>query len=209
MAKGIIAVYPEALVGPGKSEDGSVPQRAWQGAPYSKVHLLHISHLLTIEILYLKADVDDVSASNYYILLPAHGNSGFVYYGHHPRPPRKSLRRYQQNLRIGKKQRWRFCSCSILKCPLYALIIRYILRQTNILACNSTSAPLFAAFAPVSAALYPDTHPINNCTPGRVIPIINFHGLDDDIIPFDGRLADVWTGDKACKYTACPRLIVA
>ncbi|KAF7968539.1 hypothetical protein HWV62_30155 [Athelia sp. TMB] len=67
---------------------------------------------------------------------------------------------------------------------------------TNLLACNSTSAAVFAAFAPVSAALYSETTPLAGCKPGRIIPIINFHGLSDDIIPFDGRSADVWTGDK-------------
>ncbi|KAG8862633.1 hypothetical protein FRB96_001192 [Tulasnella sp. 330] len=57
----------------------------------------------------------------------------------------------------------------------------------NLLACQPDTAPLFAAFAPVSAALYPGTHAFSNCTPGRPVPIINFHGLNDTTIPFAGK----------------------
>jgi len=60
---------------------------------------------------------------------------------------------------------------------------------TNLLACTPATAGLFAAFAPVSAALYAGANP-QNCTPGRPVPIINFHGLADKIIPFDGQAAD-------------------
>ncbi|KZP16297.1 carbohydrate esterase family 1 protein [Athelia psychrophila] len=139
---GIIAVYPEALLGPGKSEDGDVPQRAWQGAPYSK------------------AGVDDVTFTM------------------------DIIQDLQEHLCVDKSR-------------IYASGKSNGGGFTNLLACNSTSAPLFAAFAPVSAALYPKTHPIHNCTPGRVIPIINFHGLADDIIPFVGRDADHWTGETS------------
>ncbi|KAJ6464168.1 alpha/beta-hydrolase [Mycena vitilis] len=60
---------------------------------------------------------------------------------------------------------------------------------TNLLACTPATASLFAAFAPVSAALYAGANP-TNCTPGRAVPIINFHGLADKVIPFDGQAAD-------------------
>ncbi|KAJ7720813.1 alpha/beta-hydrolase [Mycena metata] len=60
---------------------------------------------------------------------------------------------------------------------------------TNLLACTPATASLFAAFAPVSAALYAGANP-TNCSPGRPVPIINFHGLADKIIPFDGQAAD-------------------
>lgn len=56
----------------------------------------------------------------------------------------------------------------------------------NLLACSSSSAAVFAAFAPVSAALYPETHPITGCAPGRPIPLINSHGLVDQTVPFYG-----------------------
>ncbi|KAJ7056883.1 hypothetical protein C8F01DRAFT_1372213 [Mycena amicta] len=48
---------------------------------------------------------------------------------------------------------------------------------------------LFAAFAPVSPALYAGANP-TNCAPGRPVPIVNFHGLSDRIIPFGGQNAD-------------------
>ncbi|KAJ6534018.1 alpha/beta-hydrolase [Mycena vulgaris] len=57
----------------------------------------------------------------------------------------------------------------------------------NLLACSEGIASTFAAFAPVSAALYSGTHPFDDCNPGRKIPIINFHGKADKTIPFDGR----------------------
>nr|GAT52889.1 predicted protein [Mycena chlorophos] len=60
---------------------------------------------------------------------------------------------------------------------------------TNLLACTPSTASLFAAFAPVSAALYAGANPAD-CAPGRSVPIINFHGLADTVIPFDGRDAD-------------------
>jgi len=57
----------------------------------------------------------------------------------------------------------------------------------NLLACSADMAPKFAAFAPVSAALYSGTHPFTSCDPGRAVPIINFHGSADKTIPFLGR----------------------
>ncbi|CAK5278313.1 unnamed protein product [Mycena citricolor] len=60
---------------------------------------------------------------------------------------------------------------------------------TNLLACTPATANLFAAFAPVSAALYAGANPAD-CSPGRPIPLVNFHGLADRVVPFDGQLAD-------------------
>ncbi|KAJ7722057.1 hypothetical protein DFH07DRAFT_972068 [Mycena maculata] len=60
-------------------------------------------------------------------------------------------------------------------------------RQVNLLACSADMAAKFAAFAPVSAALYSGTHPFAACSPGRAIPLINFHGTADKTIPYDGR----------------------
>ncbi|KAL8287354.1 hypothetical protein RQP46_003806 [Phenoliferia psychrophenolica] len=57
----------------------------------------------------------------------------------------------------------------------------------NLLACNKTSAAVFAAFAPVSAALYPDTLSMTGCDPGRSIPIINSHGTADATVPYTGK----------------------
>ncbi|KAJ7598566.1 hypothetical protein C8J56DRAFT_770956 [Mycena floridula] len=58
---------------------------------------------------------------------------------------------------------------------------------TNILACDPQMSARIAAFAPVSAALYSGTHPIDGCNPGRLVPIINFHGTADKTIPIGGR----------------------
>jgi len=60
---------------------------------------------------------------------------------------------------------------------------------TNLLACTPATANLFAAFAPVSPALYAGANP-PDCAPGKAVPIINFHGLKDTVIPFGGRDAD-------------------
>jgi len=57
----------------------------------------------------------------------------------------------------------------------------------NLLACTSSTSGMFAAFAPVSAALYPGTKSTEGCDPGRPVPLINFHGLADKIEPFKGR----------------------
>jgi len=60
---------------------------------------------------------------------------------------------------------------------------------TNVLACTKATAAIFAAFAPVSAALYPTADPTTEagCNPGRAVPLVNFHGLADPLIPFDGQ----------------------
>ena len=41
----------------------------------------------------------------------------------------------------------------------------------------------------MSAALYPASDPSTQagCNPGRIVPLINFHGLADSTIPFNGR----------------------
>lgn len=53
------------------------------------------------------------------------------------------------------------------------------------LACNSTMASRIAAFAPVAAAFYKNL--IGECNPGRAdIPILEFHGQYDDVIPYEG-----------------------
>ncbi|KAJ7189010.1 carbohydrate esterase family 1 protein [Mycena filopes] len=57
----------------------------------------------------------------------------------------------------------------------------------NYLACSPDMASKFAAFAIVSGALYNGTLPFDGCAPGRTIPLINFHGTADKIIPYDGR----------------------
>ncbi|KAJ7744679.1 Alpha/Beta hydrolase protein, partial [Mycena metata] len=56
----------------------------------------------------------------------------------------------------------------------------------NLLACSPEIASRFAAFAVVSGALYKGTLPFHGCDPGRKIPLINFHGTADPIIPYAG-----------------------
>ncbi|KAK9412977.1 putative feruloyl esterase [Seiridium unicorne] len=64
----------------------------------------------------------------------------------------------------------------------------------GMLACDEDMSTKIAAFAPVSGAFYvknkdgcdPDTVTIK-CSPGRSdIPILEFHGGDDDVVPYDG-----------------------
>ncbi|KZP08568.1 carbohydrate esterase family 1 protein [Athelia psychrophila] len=64
---------------------------------------------------------------------------------------------------------------------------------TNELACTASTAGIFAAFAPISAALYPTADPSTQagCNPGRVVPLLNFHGLADPVIPFNGQASNV------------------
>ncbi|KAJ7598700.1 alpha/beta-hydrolase [Mycena floridula] len=125
---GIIAVYPQAALGPGT---GDGPEASWIGAPYSP-------------------DVDDI---------------GFV---------NSILDSLEANLCIDTSR-------------IYASGKSNGGGFTNILACDPNMSARIAAFAPVSAALYSGTHPINGCNPGRPVPIINFHGTADKIIPFTGR----------------------
>ncbi|PLB54532.1 putative ferulic acid esterase [Aspergillus steynii IBT 23096] len=66
---------------------------------------------------------------------------------------------------------------------------------THLLACDSTASTRIAAFAPVAGAYYQevsedDCNPITvpiECNPGRSpIPIIEFHGFEDETIPYAG-----------------------
>ncbi|KAF1356455.1 hypothetical protein BDV97DRAFT_365217 [Delphinella strobiligena] len=59
----------------------------------------------------------------------------------------------------------------------------------NMLACDKALSASFAAIAPVSGAFY--TTPANesfstNCDPSHVMPVIEFHGLNDTTISYDG-----------------------
>ncbi|KAK9420196.1 putative Alpha/Beta hydrolase protein [Seiridium unicorne] len=66
--------------------------------------------------------------------------------------------------------------------------------MTGYLACNQTISSRFAAFAPVSGAFYvQDTNHCDTetiaipCSPGRAkVPILEFHGGSDDVIPYNG-----------------------
>jgi hypothetical protein len=61
---------------------------------------------------------------------------------------------------------------------------------TNLLACTASTAPLFAAFATSSPALYPGTHGMDLSTcdsGGHPVALIDFHGLSDGVVPYDGR----------------------
>jgi len=56
----------------------------------------------------------------------------------------------------------------------------------GLLACNDTMSNIIAAFAPVSGAFYGQNTSMT-CTPARSpIPMLEFHGLDDTTIPYDG-----------------------
>lgn len=56
---------------------------------------------------------------------------------------------------------------------------------------------MIAAYAPVSAALYNGTLPFAGCEQSNAVPLINFHGLSDTIVPFDGR--SQLNGNTSCK----------
>lgn len=58
---------------------------------------------------------------------------------------------------------------------------------TAYLACRQDTSTLFAAFAPVSAALYPESLAFGGCNPARSVPIITSHGVLDTTIPYIGR----------------------
>jgi poly(3-hydroxybutyrate) depolymerase len=58
---------------------------------------------------------------------------------------------------------------------------------TAYMACRQDTTRIFAAFAPVSPALYNGTLAFSGCDPARPIPIITSHGVEDQTIPFDGR----------------------
>ncbi|OCF43219.1 poly(3-hydroxybutyrate) depolymerase [Kwoniella heveanensis CBS 569] len=60
---------------------------------------------------------------------------------------------------------------------------------TALLACRPDTSALFAAFAPVSPALYQEAKAFHDCHParGRAVPIFHSHGIEDDDTPFHGR----------------------
>ncbi|EOO03297.1 putative poly(3-hydroxybutyrate) depolymerase protein [Phaeoacremonium minimum UCRPA7] len=58
---------------------------------------------------------------------------------------------------------------------------------TALLACRPDTSSVFAAFAPVSPALYQGTYAFYNCTPSRPVPILHSHGVEDRITEFLGR----------------------
>jgi polyhydroxybutyrate depolymerase len=58
---------------------------------------------------------------------------------------------------------------------------------TALLACRPDTSAIFAAFAPVSPALYQGTYAFYNCSPSHPKPILHAHGVEDTITPFRGR----------------------
>ncbi|KAG0650479.1 Heterokaryon incompatibility protein [Hyphodiscus hymeniophilus] len=58
---------------------------------------------------------------------------------------------------------------------------------TALLACRPDTSAVFAAFAPVSPALYQGSYSFYNCTPSGPKPILHSHGVEDVITPFHGR----------------------
>jgi poly(3-hydroxybutyrate) depolymerase len=73
--------------------------------------------------------------------------------------------------------------------------------MTDLVACNL--ADRFAKAAPVSAYLPP-----RPCTPGRPVPMVSFHGVEDHLLPYDGggnsqqRPFEAWGADWA-KRNGC------
>lgn len=133
--KPIIAVYPDAAPGLGKT--GNEWKRAWQGAPYSPANVDDITFIHVM----VQALIENLSIDTKRIYASGKSNGGgFV----------------------------------------------------NLLACTPSTAALFAAFAPVSPALYNGTLGLdlaNQCdvTGDRALPIIHFHGLNDTTAPYAGR----------------------
>ncbi|WVQ82457.1 hypothetical protein IAT38_004586 [Cryptococcus sp. DSM 104549] len=58
---------------------------------------------------------------------------------------------------------------------------------TALLACRPDTSALFAAFAPVSPALYQGTFAFHGCSPSRPVPIFHSHGVEDDDTHYHGR----------------------
>ena len=58
---------------------------------------------------------------------------------------------------------------------------------TALLACRPDTSKIFAAFAPVSPALYPATGAFGDCSPARPVPILHSHGIVDADTLFYGR----------------------
>ena len=80
----------------------------------------------------------------------------------------------------------------------------------NLLACREDTASILAAFVTASPALYEGTHSFSGCDPGRPIPLISFHGLNDTVIPYTGKQGkqatpdvDTWRAEWA-ERNGCP-----
>ncbi|TYJ56161.1 hypothetical protein B9479_003147 [Cryptococcus floricola] len=58
---------------------------------------------------------------------------------------------------------------------------------TALLACRPDTSALFAAFLPVSPALYQGVYSFHGCQQDRAVPILQVHGVEDVITPFHGR----------------------
>ncbi|ODN81114.1 hypothetical protein L202_03208 [Cryptococcus amylolentus CBS 6039] len=56
-----------------------------------------------------------------------------------------------------------------------------------LLACRNDTSSLFAAFAPVSPALYEGTMSFHGCQTDRGVPILHSHGVEDQTCPFTGK----------------------
>lgn len=56
-----------------------------------------------------------------------------------------------------------------------------------LLACRPDTAATFAAFAPVSPALYQEGFGFYGCAPARAVPLLHVHGVADTMTPFRGR----------------------
>jgi hypothetical protein len=63
----------------------------------------------------------------------------------------------------------------------------------------TSTAGIFALFALVFTALYPTADPTTQagCNPGHIVPLINFHGLTDTTITFDGQASN--HGNTSCE----------
>ncbi|ODN86089.1 poly(3-hydroxybutyrate) depolymerase [Cryptococcus wingfieldii CBS 7118] len=58
---------------------------------------------------------------------------------------------------------------------------------TALLACRPDTSAFFAAFVPVSPALYQGVYSFHGCQEDRAVPILQVHGVEDDDTPFYGR----------------------
>ncbi|KAJ7286859.1 hypothetical protein C8J57DRAFT_1495353 [Mycena rebaudengoi] len=160
--KGIIAVYPLAAYGPGKHRQ---PVRAWMGAPYSPPD---VDDFAFVDAL-LGELHDNLCVDSQRIYASGMSNVSTL-------NNRTSIQT-NRNIQGGGFVRMR---------PVFFDSLANK-SQVNLLACSESMAPKFAAFAPVSPALYSGTHPFKSCNPGQKIPMINFHGMADRIVPYDGR----------------------
>ena len=68
--------------------------------------------------------------------------------------------------------------------------------MTHRLACEAND--IFAAFSPVSGAMG-----IANCTPGRPVPMLSFHGTSDNLVAYNsGKAAlEQWRTNNECPTT--------